>query len=602
MLSFYRDTTEFNSLLDRLRNRNKVVKFRGSRTVYTGRTSLSDCASSEQKDEDHCVTDISEIVFLDDPSTDNDAAAGALGDALQVQLHNVLTLNESYDTDNVVVDVVNHLEIVLQGLSTDFEKYRSLLQYIENHVYNPYLETITISANSGFTMNQTDREHTLLRNSIISEFLLVLQQKTQTTPQSTTITGTGLQKLIINDCFFLNAPTFVAFIHQMSIPILEMDCFSFMSSENEDENDNSIYDIITDAFRKNTTIQELYFDVDYHTAPYITMVLKQLMHNTTLLRLRLEWSIFDFIELDDGNNNVAVIPRVEEFFLALVCYLKETKTMQHIALSEFQFVGKEILPSLLSSISSNRSIQVLTLQKCMFDDYNWRFVFPSQFQRLVHIQRFEMYVHVKADDAANDRRMSHFLHSILPSNVFIQQLCVLPEQFLDGTMVIHDDDELFLLSYLRRNRGIKQFIQQYVKGMNSAILTGLTVPGSQPLNDNTAGVGCASIFDINNCLNSHLLNKLHEPLHTAMQKQRREDHQYHSVRRKQYATNTATTTMSCCVDGRNRKVKKENISIPIELVPTILANHFQSTSNNYCYGHTIIYQMFSNMNFNHCGG
>ena len=149
-----RNTARFNESLDQLRTSNNEP-FRGSRRdddplyLYTltntdkyvigqhGRYVFND------DDEVYC-TRISDLIFYSKQLTDDDIAAGVLGDALQVQLQNVLGLDENYDADDVSVDVVNHLQIVVEHLSTDIEKYQSLLQYIANYRNNPYLESISI--------------------------------------------------------------------------------------------------------------------------------------------------------------------------------------------------------------------------------------------------------------------------------------------------------------------------------------------------------------------------------------------------------------------------------------------------------------------------
>ena len=87
----------------------------------------------------------------------------------------------------------------------------------------------------------------------------------------------------------MNTVSFATFINQMSIPILEIDSVNFTKTDDEyGSNNDSNFDLITDAFRNNTTIQELYFVIDHNTSQFITMVLKKLMYNTTLCKLRLQ--------------------------------------------------------------------------------------------------------------------------------------------------------------------------------------------------------------------------------------------------------------------------------------------------------------------------
>ena len=112
-----------------------------------------------------------------------------------------------------------------------------------------------------------------------------------------------------------------------------------------------------------------------------------------------------------------------------------------------------------------------------------------------------------------------------------------------------------------------------------------------------------SIFDIGNYNKDNHSFNIHDSLYMIMQKQRRKDHQYHSIQRKRNSTEKGATTdtSDSCDAGTTCGPKSNNNSnkISIELVPTILSNHFVSASTNYHYGRTIVYQMFSSMNFNH---
>ena len=112
-----------------------------------------------------------------------------------------------------------------------------------------------------------------------------------------------------------------------------------------------------------------------------------------------------------------------------------------------------------------------------------------------------------------------------------------------------------------------------------------------------------SIFDIGNYNKDNHSFNIHDSLCMIMQKQRRKDHQYHSIQRKRNSTEKGTTTdtSDSCITGTTcgPKSNKNSNKISIELVPTILSNHFVSASTNHDYGRTIVYQMFSSMNFNH---
>ena len=268
----------------------------------------------------------------------------------------------------------------------------------------------------------------------------------------------------------MNTVSFATFINQMSIPILEIDSVNFTKTDDEyGSNNDSNFDLITDAFRNNTTIQELYFVIDHNTSQFITMVLKKLMYNTTLCKLRLQWFL--------GGADATV--QVREFMLALVQYLTETKTLQHIELRWFEFLDADNSKSLLTSISNNRSIQGLTLYKCSFDDEIWKHVFATHFQHFVHLRRFELDHDLKMTREEIFERMTNLIHVILPSNIFIQDLYIAheerPRHEIVGHTIVH---ESCLLCYLRRNRGIQHFIQQYVKSDNTSTPISVTLQES----------------------------------------------------------------------------------------------------------------------------
>ena len=595
---FYRNPSKFNLMLQRLRSQDDIVKYRSSNSS----SSSNESGPNASQEEDSAVT-ISEIRFLNDPSTDNDVAAGELGDALQVQLQNVLALSVSsssstLDDDNIfVVDVVNHLEIVIENMSTDFEKYQSLLQYIANHRNNPYLESITIVGQNPFNEHPIDHDSIMIQQRIVSEFLFALLPTTasgaatqqQQQPNSNT-TSIGLQRLEICGCHGMNPSAFVTFIQKMSIPIFDINCLTFFPTD--DEINRGVCDRqLPDEFQNNTSIHELYFEIDQMTLSSIAMVLKKLMYNTSLRRLRLEWSmsIFDFIESDIHGNPI-VVSDVQEFVQTLAQYIAETQTLQHIELIHFQFLRSDILQLLLTSISSNRSIQVLTLSKCSFDHHNTHNVFLPQLQHL-RMQRFELDL-IITTDPCNYSDLPYFIYHVLPSNIFIQEICVIPEHLPHGRMHFEQELVSFLRFYLHRNRGLQLLIQQYVKATCTAA-TVVNLPISQTDGGDVTSHG---MFDVN-----HHSFRVSDSIHAEMQNQRRIDHQYHNVQQKLKQITNVGGTLKVDSDANDthrqndsRPNKNDTTIIPIELIPTILANHFSLATYNH-YGPTIIYHIVSNL-------
>jgi hypothetical protein len=597
-------------------------------TGYTGTGTTN--STDEQRDTG--ITDISEITIWKEQSDDDDDdnSIRVLGEALLIQLQNVLSLDEQqqwwslYCRKNhqymMDVPVVHHLEICVPHSNAHWNHYQPIFQYVANHRTNPFLESISIVSNCSlvYFRNELDLAP---RNHFVYTLLdaLILQQQYQS--QQWSHGKIGLQKLSIYDCIFANVPRFASFIRQMNIPILDINCLSFVEEDDVNhemrivDNTHGALDTIADAFRDNTTIQELFLEVDTDTLPSVSAVINQLRYNTTLQRLRLEWSIFDFETMMD-NIGIIAEPGVQEFVQILAQYLTETRTLKHIELMDFEFIEPNILSSILTAISSNPSIQIVTLLKCRFDEYNWKHVLKTQFQHLIHVRRLEINLVIPADDAIKEQRMKYYIYEILPSNLFIQQLCVLPERLNDGiTSVIDDNDKSFLLSYLRRNRGLQQFIRQYAKGMMLTITAGTT---SSSRKDDENDDGSVKHHSTMGSHNHDSFNHIHELLQTTLEKQRRHDHQYCNARRYQQQQqqqrsvkqeNYLTTGMKSCSDiPNNMRCSKSNIGpnnnnsnnteIPIVLIPMILSNHI-STSHHPQYGRTIIYQMFSSMNFHY---
>jgi hypothetical protein len=650
MMSNSNESSQFDLLVDRLRSTTKVVQFiPGSCTGSSGCCSHPriDCHSRNNTgsgnddtgnntdiDVDENGTagsdtegndgiDISEIRTRDfltsDDDDDDDSTMRVLGDALHIQLQNVLSLDEERLSDygknhfEYDVPVVHHIDIFVPHRIPNVENYQSLFQYVANRINNPFLESITITSVNSFIYIPNGLD-LVPENNFASMLLdaLHLQQSNTIQNQPWSSGGSGLQKLSIRDYFIANVPQFATFIRHMNIPILEINRLAFFGSDGENlflvGYRNSALDTIVDAFRDNITIQELHVNIDEYALPCMTAVMKKLMYNTTLQKLCLEWSLFDFVTLMDDNTLGIVDPCVQEFAQILAQYLTETRTLQHIELIDFEFIEPNILSSLLTAISSNRSIQVVTLLKCRFDEYNWKQIFAKQFQHLVHVRRFEInfVAQEEEDDTIQDEQMKFFIHKVLPSNLFVQQLCIIPKQLQDGTTAVMDDnDELFVLSYLRRNRGLQQFMRQYAKGMMLTSTAGTTL-ATQENNDNDGSTLYRNITEESD----DSFNNIHELLHTTMKKRRRRDHQYHNVRRRQQQQRNANpenclmTEMTSCPNNTNDVFcsnsnsgrSNSNTEIPIILIPMILSNHI-STSHHPQYGRAIIYEMFLSMNF-----
>ena len=630
----YRNPTKFNALLQRLRSDPNIRrrKTENNENDYTGSNSNSNenHHHHNSKDDDGITdndipkTAISDILFLNDPSTEDDNAAGALGEALQVQLQNVSLLSQN-ETD---VEVVHHLEMEIQMLTDDFDKYQSLLQYltlaVRNHHRhgNPYLESIVIHGDGDHIHHFQFRHmitranyirarttaaflHALLPSASLPSSLSLPHQVVQTTTNSTTTTimprTLGLQQLSLYGCTALSVQTFITFIQRMTIPTLEMDGAMFGRIPPEPEQAAAL----ARAFAHNTTLREFNVQFNRRFLPWITAILThpQLRNkNTTLRILRLEWEIFPPSYRSHYNNDHVADPVVMEFVRALAQYLAETSSLQQVEFIDFGFTCPDILQLLLTSISSNPSIQVLSFHKCRWNESNWYDVLAPQFRTLRHVRRFEV-TFGGGNDQNHTVRIPHLIQNILPSNRFIQQVCILPKQLVGGMLVLDEERKSCLSSYLQRNRGLQQFIKQYAKCESHCATVTLLEPKTESEDTVDHDDDSPDIFDVTNYIN-HYSFHIHETLQVAMRKQRRRDHQYHNVQRRFRKSSCSHHTDLHDTNGIQKRHHHNGPhppdhpqKIPMALVPTILAHHFQPSSNPY--GPTIIYQMFSNMGHLH---
>jgi hypothetical protein len=184
---------------------------------------------------------------------------------------------------------------VTRLLTTQFDKYQSLLQYVGLATKNPFLEWITLNAYGGFNVIHD----VIVEQEVIKLFLQHIQQ------------NTTLKRLTLIGYTIIDIDAFVTFLKYTCIQVLEMDCLSvFNTNDGVDNryeqlvsNDGIILDTnklamepiyckLGHAFCNNCTIQELVLAIDCDTIMFVIAVLNQIMYNTTMFKL-----MFGFLQL-----------------------------------------------------------------------------------------------------------------------------------------------------------------------------------------------------------------------------------------------------------------------------------------------------------------
>jgi hypothetical protein len=254
------------------------------------------------------------VKFLNNPSSDNDAAAAALGDAL---LHGLNTK-------------VTSLDISIQQLSME-GRYQSLLDWIENSVS---LDLIVLDGHG-------DHVRPTALPEVTERFLEAIQRSRQ------------IQRVVLLGCYDISSSAIIDFLHcNSSVYELSMDCAIF-SWATSGLSLNEELDRIAEGFRDTTNLRVLYFELDETTNLFVTPIVRSLRLSTTLQHLVLEFSWYsDQSGLMDA---------------ALGQMLEQSQCLIHLELHDCRFREDRIPHPIIVGLQLNRSLEKLTLQGCHFE-------------------------------------------------------------------------------------------------------------------------------------------------------------------------------------------------------------------------------------------
>jgi hypothetical protein len=532
---------KFLSLLQRLRDGNET-----SIDHHHGddRTSTSNTSDDEASEED-VVDDVTTISFLGKFMQCADKAAGELGAALQVQLQNRLKENHRQDiASNRNTKITKHLIIVTQCLSTDFEKYESLLEFLASipTMPNPFLESITLKANACRHWGSCVVYGEINVQRVIAQFLQRIQH------------NTTLKRLTLLTFYArIDIDVFITFLNTSTIPALEMDCLSFcpthLMSHDYDANldasliryDDSeiakeqLYNPLTLAFRNNHSIEELYLTVNSDTIFFVTAILEELMYNTTLRHFKVQCDIDDEMEC----NLRGIYHRADvDFSHTLMDYVSKTKTLQHLELKDFSNVHHDLYEFVLNAMAANPSIKILSLDE---DTDYWQNAIDGCIPHFLYLEE----LHITYLANRGDTVLKEILYYTLPGNFSIR-VCSFHNTKEGGPQLSRRHDA-YLQAILKRNCGMQQFVREYA--------------------------------DFALTIMSKHINRFNDDTHASGQNR----------------------------DRNPTAIHTDTSNIPIELIPTILSNHFQPpsarrydfrpSSRSTCCSHgpSLLYHILSNL-------
>jgi hypothetical protein len=256
------------------------------------------------------------VKFLNNPSSDNDAAAVALGDAL---LHGPNTS-------------VASLDISIQQLSVE-GRYQSLLDWIEHSVS---LELVVLDGHG-------DHVQPTALPEVTERFLGAIQRSRR------------IQRVVLLGCYNISSSAIVDFLQlNSSIYELSMDCAAFSLDNTSGLSLNEELDRIAQGFRDNTNLRNLYFELDETTNLFVTPIVQSLGLNTTLQHLLLEFSWYN----SDQRGLMDA---------ALGQMLQQSQSLIHLELHDCRFVGDRVPHPIIGGLQLNRSLEKLTLQGCHFE-------------------------------------------------------------------------------------------------------------------------------------------------------------------------------------------------------------------------------------------
>jgi hypothetical protein len=315
------------------------------------------------------------VKFLNNPSSDNDAAAAALGDAL---LHG-LTVNTN----------VTSLDISIQQLSVE-GRYQPLLDWIENSLS---LDLLVLDGHG-------DHVRPTALPEVTERFLVAIQSSRQ------------IQRVVLLGCYHVSSSAIIDFLQRnSSIYELSMDCAIF-SLPTSGLPLNEEMDRIAEGFRDNTSLRDLYFELDETTNIFVTPIVRSLGLNNTLQHLLLEFSYSDQRGLIDA---------------ALGQMLQQSQSLIHLELHDCRFLGEHASDPIIRGLQLNRSLEILTLQGCHFECEFAR-QFRDAFGGTCIQQLNWLRTSVALSDHANDALFTLLVHVMHSASTLTRLLLVLTER------------------------------------------------------------------------------------------------------------------------------------------------------------------------------
>lgn len=257
----------------------------------------------------------SNVVFLNDPLSNNDDAAESLG----------LSLTHTHH--------VTEISITIHQL-TAAGRYESLLAWIAS---SSSLLVVELNGYGDYTFPRANPAVTV-------RFLRALQD------------SKVVQTVSLFGCFYVDSTVFVQFLDgAKSMRALEMDCAVFVQSTGNPDNH---YHNIAEAFQRSVTLEKLHFEITEATNTNIVDIVDALRGNTGLRQLILE----NGRRIQNGNSE-----RIARAIAGIICH---SKSLVHLELQDFQFSmrnGSSIIRGLLDK-SDTSVLNSLSLRSCQFDN------------------------------------------------------------------------------------------------------------------------------------------------------------------------------------------------------------------------------------------
>jgi hypothetical protein len=242
---------------------------------------------------------------------------------------------------------------------------------------------------------------------------------------------------------------------------------------------------------------------------------------------------------------------------ALVNCLSKTKTLSHIQLIRFPF--EYSLEKILEAISTNPSIKILSVEHINGHGHHSLHTWVPRF---LHVE--QLHIGISLWWFARKKFVEKFMYLTLPRNFSIR-LCSINGLKFDGAE-FECNHKAYIRTILNRNCGIQQYVRQYANSTVKLLLerVNLINHGSYDLDHNRVAIPRMSVSGT--CDDS----------------------------------NTYDIDMKMIINSKTTWNSVDTIMIPLELLPTIISNHFQSVSlPTFCYhGTTFLYHTISNLSSN----